>query len=182
VQVKQFRFKPIQVIGAVGRPGSLDSSGRLTLLEVLTAAGGVAPQHADVVYVIRHGDNGLSDQLQVRLDDLLLRGDPRANIPIFPGDLLNVPATVEVTVLILGEVQRPGAVVFKSTDRMSLLTAIARAGGLTDRASRKVQIKRERADRIVEEIEVDYKAVLAGKVADPELNEGDVLVVKESFF
>ena len=112
VQVKEFRFKPISVIGAVGRPGPLPSSGRLTLLEVLTAAGGVGPQHGDVVYVIRHGDNGLSDQLTVSLDDLLLRGDSRVNIPVLPGDLVNVPATVEVTVFCLGEVQHAGAVTF----------------------------------------------------------------------
>ncbi len=182
LQVKEYRFKPISVIGAVGRPGPLASSGRLTLLEVLTAAGGVAPQRGDVVYVIRHGDNGLTDQLTVRLDDLLLRGDTRVNIPIFPGDLVNVPATVEVTVFVLGEVQHAGAVTFKSTDRMTLLTTIARAGGLSDRASNKMVIKREGTGGLIDEIQVDYKAVLAGKVPDPVLEEGDVVVVKESFF
>jgi polysaccharide export outer membrane protein len=182
VQVKEFRFKPIRVIGAVGRPGPLESSGRLTLLDVLTAAGGLGPQHGDVVYVLRHADNGLSDQLSVRLDDLLLKGDARVNIPIFPDDLVNVPATVEVTVFVLGEVQHPGAVTFKSTDRLSLLTTIARAGGLTDRASHRIEIKREGGGGIVEAIEVDYKGVLAGKVPDPTLKEGDVVYVKESFF
>jgi len=182
VQVKEFRFKPISVIGAVGRPGPVSSSGRLTLLEVLTGAGGVAPQHGDVVYIIRHGENGLSDQLTVRLDDLLLRGDARVNIPVFPGDLVNVPATVELTVFVLGEVQHPGAVTFKSTDRLSLLSTIARAGGLSERASYKIQIKREGTGGIIDEIEVDYKAVLAGKIPDPSLKEGDVVVVKESFF
>jgi len=182
VRVKQFRYKPISVIGAVGRPGPVDSSGRLTLLDALTAAGGVGGQHGDVVYIIRHGDNGLSDQLTVRLDDLLVRGEQRMNVPIYPGDLINVPADVEVTVFTLGEVQHPGAVSFKSSDRMTLLTAIARAGGLTDRASYKMIIRREGAGSLVEEVPVDYKAVLAGKVPDPTLKEGDVVVVKESFF
>jgi protein involved in polysaccharide export with SLBB domain len=182
VQVKEFRYRPISVIGAVGRPGPLPASGRTTLLEVLTAAGGVLPAHGDVDYEHPHGETGLSDQLAVDLDDLLLKGDPRANIPIFPADLINVPATVEVTIFCLGEVAHPGAVTFKSTDRMTLLTAIARAGGLSDRASKKVQIKREGPGGLVQEIEVDYKAVLAGKVPDPVLKEGDVLVVKESFF
>ena len=182
VRVKEYRFKPIAVIGAVGRPGPIASSGRLTLLDVLTAAGGVGPQHGDVVHIIRHGDNGLSDQLTVRLDDLLVRGEQRWNVPILPGDLVNVPADVEVTVFCLGEVAHPGAVSFKSSDRMTLLTAIARAGGLSDRASYKLVIKREGAGSLVEEIPVDYKAVLAGKIPDPALKEGDVVVVKESFF
>ena len=182
VRVKEYRFKPIAVIGAVGRPGPIASSGRLTLLDVLTAAGGVGAAHGDVVHIIRHGDNGLADQLTVRLDDLLVRGEQRMNVPIYPGDLVNVPADVEVTVFTLGEVQRPGAVSFKSSDRMSLLTAIARAGGLTDRASYKLVIRREGVGQLIEEIAVDYKAVLAGRIPDPTLKEGDVVVVKESFF
>jgi polysaccharide export outer membrane protein len=182
VQVKQYRHKPISVIGAVGQPGPLPSSGRMTLLDVLMAAGGAGAGHGEVVYVIRHGDNGLSDQLTVRLDDLLVKGDTRVNVPIFPGDLVNVPATVEVTVFCLGEVQHPGAITFKSSDRMSLLTTIARAGGLTDRASHKLTIKREGVGGLVEEIAVDYKAVLGGRIPDPVLKEGDVVVVKESFF
>ncbi len=172
----------ISVIGAVGKPGALPYSGRWTLLEVLTAAGGVTTARGDVVHILRRGRSGLSDQLTVRIDDLLLRGNPRANIPIYAADLVNVPPAVEVTVYCLGEVQRPGPIVFKSTERMSLLTAIARAGGLTERASKKIEIKRESPDGKVAQLEVDYKAVLAGKLPDPLLQSGDLLLVKESFF
>lgn len=182
VQVKEFRFRPISVIGAVGKPGALPYSGRWTLLEVLTAAGGAASGPGGVVHILRRSESGLTDQLTVNLDDLLVRADPRANIPIYPADLINVPAVVDVTVFCLGEVQRPGAVVFKSTERLSLLAAVARAGGLTDRAARRMQIKRTDAAGMVQEIPVDYKAVLDGRSPDPELRAGDVVIVKESFF
>jgi polysaccharide biosynthesis/export protein len=183
IQVKEFRSRPISVIGAVTRPGPLSFSGRWNLLEVLTAAGGLAPQHGDVIYVLRRAENGLSDQLSIRVDDLLVKADRRVNIPIFANDLINVPAKVDVTVFCLGEVQRPGAHVFKSTERITLLTAIARAGGLTDRASRRILIKRGGDARgAAEEIEVDYRRLLAGRVPDVELKEGDVVVVQESFF
>ena len=181
VQVKEFRFRPISVIGAVGKPGPLPYSGRWTLLEVLTAAGG-ASTAGGVVHVLRRSESGLTDQLTISLEDLLVKGDPRVNIPIYPADLINVPAAVEVSVFCLGEVQRPGAVVFNSTERLSLLAAIARAGGLTDRASRRMEIKRTGEGGIVQEISVDYKAVLDGKTPDPELRPGDIVVVKESFF
>ena len=115
------------------------------------------------------------------MDDLM-QGNARANVPIYAGDLVNVPPAREVTVYCLGEVQRPGPIVFKSTERMSLLTAIARAGGLTERASKKIEIKRESDDGKMAQFEVDYKAVLAGKLADPLLQPGDLLLVKESFF
>lgn len=179
--LKQIRYRPITVIGAVANPEPLGFAGRWTLLEVLTAAGGVTSAHGDVVHVLRRGSSGLSDQLTVRIADLM-QGNARANVPIYAGDLVNVPPAVEVTVYCLGEVQRPGPIVFKSTERISLLTAIARAGGLTERASKKIEIKRESDDGKMAQFEVDYKAVLSGKLADPLLQPGDLLLVKESFF
>lgn len=182
VQVREFRARPISVIGAVQSPGPLEFAGRWTLLEAITAAGGLAASHGRIAYVLRHADNGLSDQVEINLDDLLVRADPRVNVPIFPNDLINIPGTLEVTIYFLGEVGQPGALTFKSTERMTLLTAIARAGGLTDRAGRTIRIRREDAAGKGREIEADYKRILAGKDPDVALREGDVIVVKESFF
>lgn len=182
VQVLEFRSRPISVIGAVRQPGALSFSGRWTLLEALTAAGGLADVHGSFIHVLRRADNGLSDQVSIRVEDLLVRADPRVNIPIFPGDLINVPGAIDVTVYCLGEVQSPGALTFKSSERMTLLTIIARAGGLTDRASSKILIKRAGSGGRTTEINADYKRILAGKDADVEIQPSDVIVVKESFF
>ncbi len=182
VQVMDFRSRPISIIGAVKQPGNLGFSGRWTLLEALTAAGGLLENHGNVVHVLRRADNGLSDQVTINLDDLMLRGDSRVNIPIVANDLINVPGTVELTVYCLGQVTRPGALQFKSNERISVLSAIAHAGGLTDRASSKIQIKRAAGASGPRELTVDYKKIIAGKEPDLELQQGDVLVVKESFF
>ncbi|HWM94536.1 MAG TPA: polysaccharide biosynthesis/export family protein [Thermoanaerobaculia bacterium] len=182
VQVREFRARPISLIGAVQQPGNLEFAGRWTLLEAITAAGGLSPNHGSTVYVLRHADNGLTDQIAIDLNDLLVRADQRVNIPIFPNDLINVPATLEVTIYFLGEVSQPGALTFKSTERMTVLTAVARAGGLTDRAARRILVRREDVSGKAQEIEVDYKRVVAGKDPDIQLRAGDVVVVKESFF
>jgi polysaccharide export outer membrane protein len=182
VKVQEFRSRPISVIGAVKQPGSLAFSGRWTLLEALTATGGIDADHGSVIYVLRRADNGLSDQVAIPVEDLLVRADPRANIPLLANDLINVPAAVEITVYCLGAVARPGAVSFKSTERITLLAAIARAGGLTDRAAKSLRVKRADATAGTPEIEADYKRILSGKDADVELRQGDVVVVKESFF
>ncbi len=182
-KVLEFRARPISVIGAVKQPGNLGFSGRWTLLEAITAAGGLAENHGNVIYVLRHSDNGLSDQIAVDVDDLLLRADPRVNLPLFANDLVNIPNAVEVTIYCLGEVARPGALSFKSTERITLLAAISRAGGLTDRAAKKILIKRAATGSgPAAEIEADYKRILAGKAPDVDLRQGDVIVVKESFF
>jgi len=181
VQVQEFRSRPIAVIGAVRQPGNLSFSGRWTLLEALTAAGGIGEGHGDIIFVLRRADNGLSDQVAVSITDLLVRADPKVNIPIYSGDLINVPGTVEVTVYCMGEVKQPGAVPFKSSDRITLLTLIARVGGLTDRASSKILIKRASRAAHGEET-ADFKRIVSGKDPDVELQSGDVVIVKESFF
>ena len=181
VQVTEFRSRPISVLGAVRQAGSLPLAGRWTLLEALTAAGGLSEANGGVVYVLRRSETGLSDQVGISVHDLMVRADTRVNIPIFPGDLINVPVAVEVTVYTLGEVEQSGAVTFKSSERITLLTAIARAGGLTDRAGNKILVKRGLGSGLTE-LTFDYKRILAGKDPDVELQQGDVIVIKESFF
>jgi polysaccharide export outer membrane protein len=182
VQVREFRSKPISVLGAVKQPGNLSLSGRWTLLEALSAAGGLTDDHADKIYVLRRAENGLSDQISINVDDLMMRADPDANVPIIANDIINVPAKVEVTVFCLGQVAHPGAVSFQSTERITLLTAIARAGGLTDRASRDIQIKRRDHTGRDVEMAANFRRIVSGKDTDLPLQSGDVVIVKESFF
>lgn len=181
IEVLEFRASPITIIGAVQNPGPLEIAGRVSLLEALTAAGGLTGAQGRVIYVLRRAENGLSDQLAIDADELLVRGDLRANVPLESGDLVNVPATVEITVFCLGEVRQAGAVAFRSTERITLLAAIARAGGLSDRASKRILVKR-RTEAGEQELEADYRAILAGKAPDLELQDGDIIYVKESFF
>lgn len=182
VEILEFRSRPIAVLGAVRQPGNLNFSGRLTLIEVITAAGGLTDGHGDSIHILRRASNGLTDQVSISVEDLLVRADPDVNLPIFANDLINVPAAADVTIYLLGEVSSPGAISFKSTERVTLLAALARAGGLTERASNKIRIQRPGAGGKPEEIVVRYKRVLAGEEPDPELRQGDVIIIKESFF
>jgi protein involved in polysaccharide export with SLBB domain len=64
-----------------------------------------------------------------------------------------------------------------------VLNAVARAGGLNDRASKSgIQIKRRDASGEEKVLKVDLGDILSGKESDLVLQEGDVVVVKESFF
>lgn len=181
VHVREYRSKPITVLGAVKAPGPLAYTGAWTLLEVLAAAGG-ASQSVGKISILRRAENGLTDQIWVDLEDLLVRADPDANIPIYPNDLINVPSSAQVTIYCLGEFRSPGALTFSSSDRITVLTTIARAGGLSDRASSTLTVKRRDRNGKDTEIVVNAKRVLSGKDPDVELESGDVLIVKESFF
>jgi polysaccharide export outer membrane protein len=182
VVIKEFQNQPISVIGAVAKPGPLPSSGRWTLLQAISEVGGLTTSAGKKLYVLRHADNGLNDQLEINTDELMIRSDPRWNIAIYPNDVINVPPQVTVRVFVLGEVKNPGAIEFSSGDRISLLAVIAKAGGLTDRASRgSIRIRRRGPDGKEVEFAVPYRRMLAGKEPDPILQPNDLVIVKESF-
>jgi polysaccharide export outer membrane protein len=182
IVIKEFANKPVSVVGAVLRPGSLAISGRWTLVKAITAAGGLAEKAGRKILVLRRAENGLSDTLEINTDELFQSTTPVGNIPILPGDVINIPPRISVTVFCLGEVKSPGAHQFDTDERLTLLSLIAKAGGLTDRASKTIRIKRRGADGKDLEKVVDFKKVLSGREPDYSLEPNDVVVVKESFF
>ncbi|MCP3958367.1 MAG: hypothetical protein GY719_10990 [bacterium] len=182
ISLTAYRSRPVSILGAVGGPGNYYVARSSSLMEVLMKAGGLTVQAGSQVIVRRRADNDLSDEVRITIKDLIEAGNPRVNIPIFAGDLIHVVPATEVTIYFLGAVNSAGNQTFRSTDRVTLLTAIARAGGLAETASNKIRIKRRRPSGELSEIVVDFQRVLNGRVSDPELQDGDLIVVKESFF
>lgn len=187
IQVTEIRSRSFTVIGAARQPGEYGLPGDRSLLEAITTAGGLADNHGSSIHILRRSSNGLTDQLTVRVEDLLERADPTVNVPIQPNDLINVEKQETLRVYLLGEVATPGEQRFDTGERATLLYAIARAGGLGDRASPKLVIQRRGetggpGTEEVEQIHVNYKRIVAGKAPDIELRDGDVVIVKESFF
>jgi polysaccharide export outer membrane protein len=79
---------------------------------------------------------------------------------------------------IMGEVNRPGA--YPLNGRMTVLEAIAAAGGLRDFAkTKKMYILRRATDSATTRVKVDYKGMVEGKVDDPAmtLQPRDTVVV-----
>lgn len=182
IVIREYANKPLSILGAVARPGSLNVSGRYTLLQAISAAGGVTPDAGKKIFVIRAATDGDSTVIEVPKDELFRSSSSEWNIPVYPSDIVNIPARTIVKVFCIGEVRTPGALEFDSDDRISLLSVIAKAGGLTDRAARKITITRRGADGQDVEMIVDYKALLGGRINDPELKADDVVIVKQSFF
>ena len=182
VQIIEFASKPISVVGAVVRPGRINSSGNTTLIQAITEAGGLAAgKHGKELYVLRTASNGLSEQVVIDLDELLVEGKPELNIPLAPNDLVNVPADTPLAIYVMGEVMRPGKIEFRSSQTPTLLQAIAAAGGETDRASSVATIKRVTNGR-EETIRVNFRRIIDGDRPDEILRDNDTIVLKESLF
>lgn len=181
VTVVEFSSKPISVVGAVVRPGRISATGTTTLIQAITQAGGLAAGHGRELYVLRTGQNGLTEQVSVSVDELMVQGNPDVNIPLAPNDLVNVPVDTPLTVYIMGEVMRPGKAQFRSSQTPTLLQAIADAGGPTDRAGRNVVILRNSGGR-QERIETNYRAIKDGRRPDVVLQDNDTVILDESLF
>lgn len=181
VQVVEFSSKPISVVGAVLRPGRISASGNTTLIQAITQAGGLTTGYGKELYVLRTGSNGLSEQLAIDIEELMVAGNPDLNIPLAPNDLVNVALDTPITVYVMGEVQRPGKALFRRSQTPTLLQAIADAGGPTDRASREVVVKRI-VNGKEQTIKADYKRIINGRVKDLILQDNDTVVIREAFF
>lgn len=181
VQVVEFASKPISVVGAVVRPGRISATGNTTLIQAITQAGGLAPTHGKELYVLRTGSNGLSEQVSISIDDLMINGDPDANIPLAPNDLVNVPADTPITIYLLGEFAKPGPAQFRSSQTPTLLQAMSAAGGYTDRAGKNVVITRMVNGKQERQV-INYRSILSGRRPDVVLKDADTLFIEPALF
>lgn len=87
-------------------------------------------------------------------------------------------------VYVIGQVNRPGEVLFPPEEAMTLSRAIAGAMGTTRIANvRSLNVKRKMPDGGIKVFEVDLKAILTDKNAkDFTLYDGDTIEVPESMF
>lgn len=165
VWVSDWRSQPVQVLGAVGRPGTAFLRGPTTVLEVLAEAGGVTGPGVDEVRITR----AVGGEVLVLAFDELVEG--RADVTLAAGDVVFVPQS---TVAILGQVGRPGEVGWR--EGLTLSQCIASAGGTLPTA----ELGRIFILRGEERIRVNLRKVLAGRAPDELVRPGDRVFVRES--
>jgi polysaccharide export outer membrane protein len=167
----------ITVLGEVQKPAPVPAFGQLRLLDVIAACGGFTPLASHTITVRREGDpNPIT---------ILLGSDPRTtdetNIPLMAGDTVIVPKVGSV--FVVGQVKTPSAIPLSSNSPVTVMRAIAMAGGLNFGAalSKVVIIRRTPDDQHVE-IQMDLKKVMSGKERDVALASDDVLLVPTNGF
>ena len=159
----------VSVLGQVLRPGRYPLEGRRTVLDLLAQAGGIVPDGADSVSVIRKRD-GKTTKETVDIVDMMRTGDMSRDFVLSGGDILYIERAPRF--YIYGEVQRAGA--FKLERGMTVLQALSTGGGLTARGTeRGIRIKRRDANGVLQVLEVKH---------DDLVQVDDVVFVKESLF
>jgi len=160
----------VAVLGEVRTPGRYQVAANTTIFQLLAQAGGATANSADVIYLIRADASGNQTRTPI-----VLKGytDATAVLPtqrFKGGDSIFVPRADQF--YIYGEVQQPNE--YRLEPGMTVVQAIARAGGLTTRGSdRRVDIKRKGPD--------GHETTFRAKQTDL-VQPSDVIHVKESIF
>ena len=171
-------FQKVAVLGAVGRPGMYELVGPTTLLQIISQAGGLTAQAMNELYVLRQGKDTPKTRITIDLEELA-KGNHELDILLQPKDEVFVPIDQLRNVFVYGEVRNPGTISFLQSKRITLLQAVAQAGGPTEWAKRsKVVIKRkDRKTGKEMKIPVNLKKLISGKTSDIMLEEGDVVII-----
>jgi polysaccharide export outer membrane protein len=180
VFIKEYQSKKVSIIGAVQKTGDYELIGKQTLLQMLSRAGGILEKAGDKIIVIRQYKNGKSASLSIDIEELMLKGNPRLNIPLQPNDIINVPMERYGDVYIFGQVNEPGQIQMKKSRPLTLLRAIAQAGGFTERARKSAVLITRRQNGKEIKIKVNVRKILSGKRPDFILKPNDVIYVKAS--
>lgn len=195
VYISEFRSQPVNVTGAVERPGVTQMQGSRTLFDVLMLVGG--PKNSGSTLTLtrslekgripypgaRIKSDGKYSSVTLDLKDVMEGKSAAANLMVEPADVIAVAeARQPAYVHIVGEVNKPGAVELVTQPTVSLMKVLAVAGGFTRTASPKhTLIRHIGAEGLQTEAAfVDVKKIMSGKAKDLELSAGDIVIVGTS--
>jgi len=200
VTVRESRVHAVAIAGAVKNPLIYPVFGRITLLDILSQAGGVAEDAGSSVTITRgevsrrvlalEGGGAVEagksppipPTVSIDLRRLLETGDPSLNLEVYPGDRVTVQRAG--VVYVLGAVNRAGGFLLtEARQDMTVLKALALAEDLKTTAKRnKAMILRPNSSAPGgrEEIPIDLHAMLQGHAPDRPLQSNDILFVPDS--
>jgi polysaccharide biosynthesis/export protein len=194
VFIKEQQSQPVSVVGAVAKPSVFQIVRPTTLLELLTAAGGITDVAGNVVIVTRadHPAVGKPDSaapadtqpqvITIRLQDLLESGNPAFNIQIYGGDVVSIPAGGIVYVAGGGVTQPGGYVLQNHGEQITVLKAVALAHGMNNfsKPNKAVIMRNNPVTGQKDIIPVRIKDIENQKTQDVTMNSNDILYIPDS--
>jgi polysaccharide export outer membrane protein len=192
VSIVQYRSHPVSVLGAVRNPGVLQVTQPRRLLEVLSLAGGLAPDAGAKIMISRQKSIGmlpLSNAVDsaadyylgsVDLHALMQANQPELNFEVLENDVITVPRAE--LVYVIGAVKKAGGFTLGEREQMSVLQALSLAEGLDHGAAPKsARLLREVGqEKKRKEIPINLKPIMAGLAPDVSLRANDIIFIPSS--
>lgn len=172
--VNESASQAINVMGEVTHPGPYPAIGERRLFDLISAAGGLTEKAGRNVTIIHRQNPDQKIELHLSSN---LADDTQNNVEIIPGDTVIVARSG--IVYVVGDVNRPSGFMIDD-DTLTVLKALALAGGGTRTASLNGTKILRQTPTGVKEIPVQLKKVLQAKAPDIPMVKGDVLFVPGS--
>jgi polysaccharide export outer membrane protein len=170
VFVNEFRSRKAVIMGEIAKPGLYELKGEITLLELISIAGGLAPNAGEIATIKRTGVDGKVMSMDIDYKSIMESGDVSLDVNIYDDDSIYISKAG--IYYITGEVKKPDA--YKFTEGITVIKAITRAGGFTEKAS-------ERKVRVIRKVE-GRESVIENVSMDEFIIPEDVIVIPESLF
>jgi polysaccharide export outer membrane protein len=162
------------VLGEVQKPGVYPVLGNRTLLDIISQAGGTTMYAGSSITVKRNSDGRLiTIPLAINATNTVI-----SDVRLQPGDKVIIPRAS--LVYVLGEVGRPGGFLMQNGGRMTVLQAVALAGGQTSTASIGHARLIHKTDSGYTDTHIPLKKIMNGQEPDTELQANDILYVPNS--
>jgi polysaccharide export outer membrane protein len=173
VLIKEFASQGVSVIGEVQHPGVYQVLGARSVLDVISMAGGLNNVADTRITVKRRRGSEQTITVKLKTDDP--DSSLTNNVQIYPGDLIVVPRAG--IVYVLGDVNRPGGFVMQDSGKITLLQALAQAGGASKSASLNKAVLMRKNGQGYATTKLHVGKIEKGEAPDPELRPNDVLFV-----
>ncbi len=173
VFISEYATQGVSILGEVNKPGVYQVLGTRTLLDIISEAGGITTfAGAEAMIKRANGDTvhvALTKDAQMSFI---------SDVQLGPGDKVMIPRAG--IVYVLGDVGRPGGFVMSNDGKITVIEAIALAGGPSHTSSlNRAQLIRKSAPG-TPQVEIKVKQILEGKLADMPLQSEDILYIPSS--
>lgn len=176
VLIKEYSTQGVSITGEVNHPGVYPLLTSRTVLDAISLAGGLT-EMADTRVTIKHR-SGTQERVTVRLNPQEAAAALDENAVVYPGDLVVVPRAG--IVYVLGDVGRPGGLAMQDNGKITVLQALAQAGGANYTASMNgaYLLHKSAAGYVTTRLKVED--MVRGRLSDLPLVRNDILYIPPS--
>jgi polysaccharide export outer membrane protein len=132
IRIIEFATRRFSVLGEVQKPGSYEipQQEQVTVLDAIAQAGGYTPLGNPTAVSVRRNTNGKEDIFTINAKEMVEEPTHKP-FNLLPGDVVTVIAASRRLYSVLGQVQKPGSFEVPMETNITILDAIAQAGGYT---------------------------------------------------
>jgi polysaccharide export outer membrane protein len=159
----------------VAKPGIYPLLGQRRLFDVISAAGGTTQRAGRTITISHRTDPENPVVVEMSTEPAKAAA---TNVEVLPGDTVLISRAG--VIYVVGDVARPSGFSMDNNERMTVLQAIAMAGGTNGTAALDSSKILRRSAQGVQEIPIPLSKLLSAKATDQPLQAEDVLFVPKS--